>query len=172
MRIAETVLNLIPMPEFQPDAGVAVAGFNVYLWFTVEVPPVVYPKLACNLPVLVISISVQILFILVRLLGVILVKVTPLSVDLYNPEVLTKGAAVEREATYRLPAASHCNLKVLPKTVAVEASLDHVIPASVDFQIPAPTTASALATGSPVPKYMIDLLVGSWQIALIARLKK
>src|SRR5882672_6586439 len=40
------------------------------------------------------------------------------------------------------------------------------------FHIPPPRTASTLKAFSPVPKYMILLFVGSWQIEAMARLLK
>src|SRR5688572_13148533 len=47
-----------------------------------------------------------------------------------------------------------------------------VLPWSVDFQIPAPFTASAFAVGSPVVKYISSGFAGFWHMDEMARLSK
>src|SRR5689334_4239497 len=54
----------------------------------------------------------------------------------------------------------------------VDGSCFHVAPPSTDFQTPFPYTASALLVASPVAKYMICGLDGSWQIEDTAMLEK
>ena len=56
--------------------------------------------------------------------------------------------------------------------VMVEGSDVHVVPPFVDFHTPLPNTASALLVASPVAKYIVCGLVGSWQIDAIPMLSK
>src|SRR6478609_3563342 len=97
------------------------------------------------------------------IVGVIVVHVFPPSVDLCKP------APLPIVPTYTLPELSQITFETFQKPV-VESSRFHVTPWSGLFQTPPPSTASTLNVFSPVPQYIIFVLVGSWHILEMARL--
>ena len=141
-------------------ADVTVAGMSVNRYKPVATFP--KPVVTCNLPVELNSISAIRTF---EPDGVMSIQVVPPSADLSRPEASNVLGPVAR---YILPPASQTmRLQVNP---VVFGNCAQVTPLSVLLKTPLPLTASALKYPSPVQKYMVAGVPGTWQISPIERL--